>query len=315
MKKFLLAAILVVLSTSCATAQYSSGYDNNDYDYMVNVDDDLLLTDRQWHTDDASILEANNNQYLVLRGGERYRHTLGRLNVYAYQNLWGETIVEYRPYYYNGSLGWYVVGSLLNYFIYPDGRWCRFGYRPTYYSYHYPVYRSRCLNLFHWHFWTGRHHHHYRGHCYRPPRRRSSVHYHTDRRSYGSRSSGVRSRSDGYNNRSSRSSQGHATVRINSDDNSTRRSSSTVNRSRTSNRTNSGTVRVSRERNNSSTRQTSGSSSESSRYQNSGSNRRSSSVSTRSSSSGRSSVSTRSSGNGSSRSSTTRSSGNSSRRR
>lgn len=297
MKKFLLAAILVVLSTSCATAQYSSGYDDSDYDYTINVDDDLLLTDRQWHTDEASILEANNNQYLVLRGGERYRYTLGRLNTVAYQNIWGETIIEYRPYYYNGSLGWYVIGSLLNYFIYPDGRWCRFGYRPTYYSYHYPVYHSRCLNIFHWHFWSGRHHHHYRGHCYKPPRRRSSVHYHTDRRSYGSRSSGVRSRSDGYhNNRSSRSSQSRATVRINNNNNPTRRSSSTINSSRTTNRTNSGTVKVSR-------------------YQNSGSNRRSSSVSTRSSSSGRSSVSTRSSGNGSSRRSATRSSENSSRRR
>lgn len=314
MKKFLLAAILAVLSTSCATAQYSSDYyDDNDYDYTVNVDDDLLLTDRQWHTDDVSILEANNYQYLVLRGGERYRCTLGRLNAVAYQNLWGETIVEYRPYYYNGSLGWFVVGSLLNYFIYPDGRWCRFSYRPTYYSYHYPVYHSRCLNLFHWHFWTGRHHHHYHGHCYAPPRRRAPVHYRNDRRSYGSRSSGVKSRSDGYRNSrrsvETRQTSGRSTVR---NSNASRRSSGTVsNGSVKITRPNSGSERSSRSSSYSGTSRTNSGRS----YQSSGSGHSRSSVSGRSSSSRSSSVSTRTSSGSSSRSSAARSSGGSSRRR
>lgn len=231
MKKFLFSAILAVLSISCATAQYSSeysSYDNDDYDYNVTVDDDLILTDRQWHIDNASILEANDYQYLVLRGGERYRYTLRPFDAYLYQNTWGDRVIEYRPYYYNGSLGWYVVGSLLNYFIYPDGRWCRFGYRPVYYDYHYPVYHSHCLNLFHWHFWTGRHHHHYRGHCYTPPRRRAPVHYRNGRNSYTSRSSGIRTRSNGYSG--SRNSSGvsratGSTVRSSRAGNSSRQSS------------------------------------------------------------------------------------------
>lgn len=178
-------AVVLMLSIKAAPQSYyqndNSEYENvsgneNPDDYTYDVEDGVDLTGDQWHTDDASILAANNSQYIVVRGPTRYRYSLGRLDIPAYERLWGYRVSSYRPYYYNGSLGWYVLAGLVNYFIYPDGRWCRLDYRPYYYPYRYHIAHCHRINFFDWHFWHGRSHHNYRGHCYYN-NHRSSSHY------------------------------------------------------------------------------------------------------------------------------------------
>ncbi|GEM_PF-5291336 len=175
MKKIIFMAVLLTFSLSAAAQSYYGDDDVYD-DYSYDISNDLDLTGEQWHTNEASILAANNSQYIVVRGPSRYRYTLGSLNVPAYEQIWHQRISLCRPYYYNGSLGWYVVAGLINYFIYPDGRWCRLSYEPYYYPYRYHVAHCRRINFYNWHFWHGRHHHAYHGTCYH--HRRPAVHRH-----------------------------------------------------------------------------------------------------------------------------------------
>lgn len=238
MRHWIFLVIMLVFNTSCATAQqYSSSYDdvytdNSSYDdksaYNVVLDDDLVLTDRQWHTDDYSILEADGNQYVLLRGTDKYRYHLGRLNYSAYSRLFGDVIVESncRPYYYDNQFGWFVSGSRGTYFVYPDGRshYFRDRYYPRYYDdYYYPVRHSRCLNIFSWHFWSGRHHRDYRGHCYDRPRYNHNDRPYVDHRSSYSRNSGSSTRRSSVNSTRTRASSGSNYQRSES---SSRRSSS-----------------------------------------------------------------------------------------
>lgn len=182
-------AVLLVLSLSAAPQNYYYDNNNSEYeddinpdDYVYDIDDGVDLTGEQWHTNDASILAANNSQYIVVRGPTRYRYVLGSLNIPAYERVWGYRISDYRPYYYNGSLGWYVLAGLINYFIYPDGRWCRLSYEPYYYPYRYHIAHCHRINFFDWHFWHGRHHHSYRGTCYH--HKRPVVHRHNEYNHY-----------------------------------------------------------------------------------------------------------------------------------
>lgn len=169
MKRNIFMAVLLMLSLSAAAqiSLYGNEPDDAAYDdYAYDVANGLDLTGEQWHTNEASILAANNCQYIVVRGPARNLYTLGALNVPAYERLWHHRISLYRPYYYNGCLGWYAVAGLIHYFIYPDGRWCRLGYEPCYYPYRYHIAHCRRINFYDWHFWHGRHHHSYRGTCY-----------------------------------------------------------------------------------------------------------------------------------------------------
>lgn len=238
MKKLFFMAVLLVLSLSAAPQDYYYDNNNSEYeddinpdDYVYDIDDGVDLTGEQWHTNDASILAANNSQYIVVRGPTRYRYVLGSLNIPAYERVWGYRISDYRPYYYNGSLGWYVLAGLINYFIYPDGRWCRLSYEPYYYPYRYHIAHCHRINFFDWHFWHGRHHHSYRGTCYYNHRHGSSYgsHYYrrskapnrhndyrnssyrsTNRGSSGTRSERVNSiRSNSYRQTSSRQGSGY----------------------------------------------------------------------------------------------------------
>lgn len=187
MKRIIFIAVWLMLSLSAAAQSYYGDDVYNDYAY--DIADDLDLTGEQWHTDEASILAANNSQYIVICGPSRYRYTLGNLNIPAYERLWHQRVSLCRPYYHNRCLGWYVVAGLIHYFIYPDGRWYRLDYEPYYYSYRYHVAHCRRINFYNWHFWHGRHHHGYHGTCYHP--RRSDIHhpnrYTPARRSYDSR--------------------------------------------------------------------------------------------------------------------------------
>ena len=161
MKKYLLLAFLSLLGMT-ASAQYVDDIyldDVSNYGYQVatNVD----LTGEQWHTDDVSILAAANNLYLIVNGTNQFVRTLYLPKWTYYERLWHYPISSYRPYYYNGSLGWYVVANLVNYFIYPDGRWCYLYDVPHYYPYRYRVAHRHYLDFRNWHFWHPKPRHHY----------------------------------------------------------------------------------------------------------------------------------------------------------
>lgn len=161
--KHLFSAVLLMLCTMAVNAQ--DYYD----DYGYDVAEDVYLTGNQWHTDGYSYLEADNNRYLVVAGDTRFYRTLYRPDITGLQVRFGDVIISYRPFFHAGCLGWYIAGRLHNYFLYPNGRWCYLTFRPVYYDYHYNICGLRYINFYHWHFWSGRHHHRYHGVCYRPP--------------------------------------------------------------------------------------------------------------------------------------------------
>lgn len=232
--KHLFSAVLLMLCTMAVNAQ--DYYDDYDYD----VAEDVYLTGNQWHTDGYSYLEADNNRYLVVAGDTRFYRTLYRPDIARLQVRFGDVIISYRPFFHAGCLGWYIAGRLRNYFMYPDGRWCYLNFRPVYYDYHYNICGLRHINFYHWHFWSGRHHHRYHGVCYRPPVR----HYSRPApppRSYNN--GGQRSRYTG-NNPPSRVSERTAPPR-----NDVRRSDNTINRrpQGSINRSSSGTGSYSRQ--------------------------------------------------------------------
>ena len=176
MKKVLFLAVTLMLSLSSAAQGY---YVSND-DYIYTINDGIVLTGEQWHTNDASILAANNSQYLVVRGPTREYHLLRMFSAYDYERIWGRHISHYKPYYHFGCLGWYVVAGLVDYFIFPDGRWCRLATRPHYYSYHYHVAHCRHINFYDWHFWLGHSRHDFHGKCYHKPHK----HYRAPQNNY-----------------------------------------------------------------------------------------------------------------------------------
>lgn len=161
MKKYLLLALLSLLGMT-ASAQYEDDiYIDTSSNYGYQVATNVDLTGEQWHTDDVSILAAANNLYLIVNGANQFVRTLCMPRWAYYERLWRYPISSYRPYYYNGCLGWYVVANLVNYFIYPDGRWCRLSYVPHYYPYRYRVAHRHYLDFRNWHFRHPRPRNHY----------------------------------------------------------------------------------------------------------------------------------------------------------
>ena len=77
MKKVLFLAVTLMLSLSSAAQGY---YVSND-DYVYTINDGIVLTGEQWHTNDASILAANNSQYLVVRGPTREYQLSHKVNL------------------------------------------------------------------------------------------------------------------------------------------------------------------------------------------------------------------------------------------
>ena len=177
MKKIVLLALLL-LSGVTASAQYydyEDSYYDSSYDYVVGSNIDL--TGEQWHLAGTSILAAANNLYLIIDGTNRFVRSLHHFDRGYYERLWRCRISSYRPYYYNGSLGWYIVANLINYFLYPDGRWVRLSVAPCYYAYHYDIAHRHRLNFRNWHFWKC----HSRPVYSRPPRPVSRPRYSYDK--------------------------------------------------------------------------------------------------------------------------------------
>lgn len=151
MKKIVLWALLL-LSGATASAQYyyEDVYNNSSYEYTIGPGIDL--TGEQWHLAQMSILAAANNLYLIIDGTNRFVRTLHHFDRGYYERLWRCRISSYRPYYHNGTLGWYIVAGLINYFVYPNGHWVRLSSAPCYYAYHYDIAHRHRLNFYDWHF-------------------------------------------------------------------------------------------------------------------------------------------------------------------
>ena len=151
MKKIVLLALLLLSGVTASAQYYEEDYVDPSYDYVV--ESNLDLTGEQWHLAGTSILAAANNLYLIIDGTDRFIRTLRYFDRGYYERLWHCRISSYRPYYHNGSLGWYIVANLINYFLYPDGRLVRLSAAPCYYAYHYDVAHRHRLNFYNWHFW------------------------------------------------------------------------------------------------------------------------------------------------------------------
>ena len=160
MKKLVLLALLLLVGVTASAQYYDDAYGDASYEYVI--DPKIDLTGEQWHLAGTSILAATNNLYLIIDGADRFVRTLRYFDRGYYERLWRCRIASYRPYYHNGSLGWYIVANLINYFLYPDGRLVRLSAAPCYYAYRYDVAHRHRLNFYNWHFWKYRPRPHYR---------------------------------------------------------------------------------------------------------------------------------------------------------
>lgn len=160
MKKLVLLALLLLVGVTASAQYYDDAYGDASYEYVI--DPEIDLTGEQWHLAGTSILAATNNLYLIIDGANRFVRTLRYFDRGYYERLWRCRIASYRPYYHNGSLGWYIVANLINYFLYPDGRLVRLSAAPCYYAYRYDVAHRHRLNFYNWHFWKYRPRPHYR---------------------------------------------------------------------------------------------------------------------------------------------------------
>ena len=112
--------------------------------YDIEIPSNVVLTDNQWHTDGYSIVEANDNVYLVLTPSGYSYYTLPPFDVAAFEAMSGDIVRSYRPYY-NHTLGWYVKGRRYSYFYHAGGY--NVISAPVYYNYHYQFGYVRSLNL------------------------------------------------------------------------------------------------------------------------------------------------------------------------
>ena len=163
MKKFLLLFLAFACSMQLASAQLNDIY----------LSDEIVLTDNQWHFDDYSVIEATNNNYLVVTPNAYYYRQLPPFNRMEFERRYNDLVRSISPYVYDNYFGWYVQCVNYHYFYRPDTRVCIIlSYVPVFYNFHYNVYRHRHLDLRHWH-WrpTGRYHH-----LWKPPHRPQPQH-------------------------------------------------------------------------------------------------------------------------------------------
>ena len=160
MKKFLLLFLAFACSMQLASAQLDDIY----------LSDEIVLTDNQWHFDDYSVIEARNNNYLVVTPNAYYYRQLPPFNRYDFERLYNERVYSISPYVYDNAFGWYVKCAYYHYFYCPITGVCyRLSYIPVFYNFHYNVYRHRHIDLRYWHWrpngryhhlWKPPHHHH-----------------------------------------------------------------------------------------------------------------------------------------------------------
>ena len=149
MKRILLF-LMLVLAMQTSRAQL----------YDIYIPSGVDLTDNQWHHDGYSIVEANNNRYLVVSPNSYNYYTLMPFDFFTVGRIINDAILSYCPYFYNNVLGWYVEGRYRSYFVYPYGTYVVLSYRPVFYDYYFAFRHVLHLNMrsFYWHrrFYTPR---------------------------------------------------------------------------------------------------------------------------------------------------------------
>ncbi len=141
MKK-LLFLLMLMLSALISKAQV----------YDIYIPDGVVLTNNQWHMDGYSIIEANNYRYLVIHPNGYNYYNLPPFDVASFAYRTADVIVDYRPYFYNNTLGWFAKGQRASYFCYPYGGYIVLSVAPIYYNYWYQFERLRYLNM-RYHYW------------------------------------------------------------------------------------------------------------------------------------------------------------------
>ena len=159
MKKFLLL-LAFCLGVSIANAQVVGFY----------VDDGVVLSGKQWHCNNLSIIDAGSSNYLIITPTEYYYSYLPEFYTPTINGLIGDVVLTYRPYVKDGCLGWYIHARYADYFLYQwEGYWqaVRIYYAPVYYNYLYNLCGMRYIDMRRWHFapppGPRPHHHHHHG--------------------------------------------------------------------------------------------------------------------------------------------------------
>lgn len=133
--------ILLFLMLVCAVQVSSAQV------YDIYIPDGVVLTNNQWHTKGYSVVEANNNMYLVIYPDRYEYYQLRQLDIYAFGRKEADVFFSYKPYIYNNMLGWLVEGEKACYFVYPSGGHVILNWRPIYYDYWYDFGFKRYLDL------------------------------------------------------------------------------------------------------------------------------------------------------------------------
>lgn len=143
MKKiiFILAACLLSIS---AAAQKNG----------IPVDKRIYLTGEQWHYETFSILEANNNYYMVISPKEYSYEKLEPFDREKFDAVVNDTILDIQPYIFKKILGWYIRGKGLCYFYSPKGNITTLYPQPLKFCYQYFVCRKLFIDLSRWHWYT-----------------------------------------------------------------------------------------------------------------------------------------------------------------
>jgi hypothetical protein len=143
MKNILLFCLVFVLAIQTSQAQV----------YDIDIPSDVLLTDNQWHMQGYSIVEANNDRYLVINPNGYEYYTLKPFDVLYFRAMTGDIVFSFKPCFYQNTLGWFVEGRISNYFVYPYGGYVILNYHPVYYDYYYRFGHLKYLNMrnFYWH--------------------------------------------------------------------------------------------------------------------------------------------------------------------
>ena len=143
MKKILFFFAIFVSTIQISSAQV----------YDIYIPSEIVLTDNQWHIDGYSIVEANNNWYLVINPNGYNYYTLEPLDIPAFRYRSGDVVLSYKPYFYSNTLGWLVEGLRGSYFVTSFGRYIVLSSYPVYYDYYYAFNLARHLNMrnYYWH--------------------------------------------------------------------------------------------------------------------------------------------------------------------
>lgn len=143
MKKILFILAICLFATS-ANAQKNG----------IPVDKRIYLTGEQWHYDNFSILEANNDYYMVISPKEYYYEKLEPMDREAFNTVVNDTILDCYPYVLKNSLGWYIRGKYLCYFYSRKGNLTVLHPQPLKYNYRYYVCLKLFIDLSRWHWYT-----------------------------------------------------------------------------------------------------------------------------------------------------------------